>query len=245
MSSPFRRLLVAERARAFTLLELLAVVAGIGLLAAMSAPALQRGLLQAKRARCASNLRQLGLAIHAYAHDHEGRLPPTTHSTGGRVESAWIHLLRPYLGHARDVLICPADPRAKQRRAAGASSYVLNNIVFDPQRSPFGSMTRAFNHLFSLPAPAQVLFAAPISDHRLGISPANDHTHAEAWSRGWAHVITDIEPNRFRIGAADPQKLNGDANYLFGDGSTRIIAASALRAELHAGRNFAYPGGTQ
>lgn len=234
---------VADGAGAFTLIELLVVIGIIGLLAALVSPAIQRALLQAKRVQCASNLRQLGLAIHAYAHDHDGLLPPTTHSTGGRAEGAWLDVLRPYLRNAQDVLICPADPRGRERRAAGASSYIVNNIVFDAQRSPFGAVTRAFNNLYSLPSPALVLFAAPISDSRVGISPVNDHTHAEAWSRSWANVIADIEPNRFRLGAADPLKLNGDANYLFGDASVRNIPAHALRADFAAGRNFAYPGG--
>lgn len=243
MSSERSTQSIVGRAGAFTLIELLVVIGLVGLLASMVFPATQRALLQAKRAKCASNLRQIGLAIHAYAHDRDGLLPPTTHSTGGRPEGAWIDVLRPYLRNAAEVLICPADPRAKERRAAGASSYIANNIVFDAQRSPFGTITRAYNNLYSLSAPALVLFAAPISDSRAGISPVNDHTHAEAWSRSWANVIADIEPNRFRLGPSDPLKLNGDANYLFGDASVRNIPAARLREDFSAGHNFAYPGG--
>lgn len=244
MSTASRNNFLFSQSSAFSLIEMVVVIAVIGLLAALTTPAVQRGLLQAKRAQCASNLRQLGLAIHAYAHDHDGMLPPTTHTTAGRAEGAWIDRLRPYLRNSLDVLICPADPRAKERRAAGATSYLVNNIVFDAQRSPFGGITRAFNNLYALPAPSQILFAAPISDSRTGISPVNDHTHAEGWSRNWANLIADIEPNRFRLGASDLQKLNGDANYLFGDASVRSIPAPALRDEFYAGRNFAYPGGT-
>jgi prepilin-type N-terminal cleavage/methylation domain-containing protein len=229
--------------RAFTLIELLAAIAILALLAALLSPAVQHGLLAGRRAACASNMRQIGLALHAYAHDHDGRLPPTTHSTGGRTAGAWIDALRPYLRDADGVRICPADPRGAERRAAGATSYILNNIVFDTQRSPFGGVQRAYNNLFHLPAPERVLFAAPISDQRVGISPLNDHTHAESWNRGWSHVIADIEPNRFRAAASDAEKLNGDANYLFGDASVRNITAPALRAEFTAGRNFAYPEG--
>jgi prepilin-type N-terminal cleavage/methylation domain-containing protein/prepilin-type processing-associated H-X9-DG protein len=229
--------------RAFTLIELLVAIAILALLATLLSPAAQRGILAGRRAACASNMRQIGLALHAYAIDYEGRLPPTTHSTGGQITSAWIAVLKPYLRDADHVLICPADPHGAQRRAAGASSYVLNNIVFDPQRSPFGGIQRAYNNLFTLPEPARVLFAAPISDHRRGISPLNDHTHAESWSRGWTHVIADIEPNRFRIGGSNAEKLNGDANYLFGDGGVQNIPAPKLRADFDAGKNFAYPGG--
>lgn len=57
---------------AFTLVELLVVIAVIGLLAAMLLPTLARGKASAWRADCASNLRQLGLATQMYWDDNNG-----------------------------------------------------------------------------------------------------------------------------------------------------------------------------
>jgi len=65
------------RGRAFTLLELLTVIAIIGMLAALLLPALQGGMLRAKRIYCESNLRQLGIGFHLFMHDHNGRFPMT------------------------------------------------------------------------------------------------------------------------------------------------------------------------
>jgi prepilin-type N-terminal cleavage/methylation domain-containing protein len=60
---------------AFTLIELLVVIAILALLAGLLLPALVTAKNSGRRAACLSNLRQVGLAIQAYAQDHEGRMP--------------------------------------------------------------------------------------------------------------------------------------------------------------------------
>ena len=59
-----------------TLVELLVVVAIVGLLVALLLPAVQSARESARRASCGNNLRQQGLAIAQYASQNSDRLPP-------------------------------------------------------------------------------------------------------------------------------------------------------------------------
>jgi prepilin-type N-terminal cleavage/methylation domain-containing protein len=62
------------RRTAFTLVELLVVIAIIGLLIALLLPAVQAAREASRRNSCRNNLKQLGLALHAF-HDVHQRLP--------------------------------------------------------------------------------------------------------------------------------------------------------------------------
>jgi prepilin-type N-terminal cleavage/methylation domain-containing protein len=81
------------RAAAFTLIELLIVIAIIGVLVGLLLPAVQKVREAANRLTCANNLRQIGIAIHHYHVDHN-QLPPSRLSD---FHATWAVLLMPYL----------------------------------------------------------------------------------------------------------------------------------------------------
>jgi prepilin-type N-terminal cleavage/methylation domain-containing protein/prepilin-type processing-associated H-X9-DG protein len=104
---------------AFTLVELLVVIAIVAVLIAILLPVLSRARQSALRVSCSSNLRQVGIALIAYATNHKGYFPAPALSgaTTNRYPEDWVHWqpgrdvragsLMPYLGYTDELLKCP------------------------------------------------------------------------------------------------------------------------------------------
>jgi prepilin-type N-terminal cleavage/methylation domain-containing protein len=101
------------RSSGFTLIELLVVIAIIVILVALLLPALSKAKESARRAACASNMRQIILASLMYADENEGRLP--AQPSDGRLVKVfggdglnYYDLLMPQLNNP-NVWLCPTS----------------------------------------------------------------------------------------------------------------------------------------
>ena len=95
----------------FTLVELLVVVAIIGILSSLLLPALSKARDYAKSSGCNANQRQLGIAFTAYADDYDGYYPVTAEQPGAGAYQEWWYVLLPYVSPKQisksSVFVCP------------------------------------------------------------------------------------------------------------------------------------------
>ena len=111
--------------RAFTLIELVVVVAVLSILAALLLPALAGAKADTARAICQSDLRQLGTGMRLFEQDHDEMFPPAAF-VGPDGQISWDGYIHRYIGGTASdaelssgglpdsdtprMVICPADP---------------------------------------------------------------------------------------------------------------------------------------
>jgi prepilin-type N-terminal cleavage/methylation domain-containing protein/prepilin-type processing-associated H-X9-DG protein len=139
------------RSSGFTLVELLVVIAIISILMLLLAPMVRRGLDGARRAACASNLRQVQGAFMQYLAEHEGRFFPYREDVPGGILWYWGFepggggaeggrnldknqaRLAPYFAQMGGIEICPSLPyRApyfKRKFSIPSYGYGLNGYM--------------------------------------------------------------------------------------------------------------------
>jgi prepilin-type N-terminal cleavage/methylation domain-containing protein len=228
---------------AFTLVELLAVIAIIGVLVGLLLPAVQSAREAARQSQCSNNLKQIGLAFQNH-HDARGSLPtanvatrsfdPWTDSTLGP-NWAWGTFILPYI--EQNEIFVKLNPNRVEPAPAGT-----NTLVAVGASASLAPLVQAGIDTYRCPSdPAGRLTTDSTDDPNArktlaGLSPATRYgrsnyvvsVHDNALENNLVDYREYVWPNHVRL----PRLLNGIAfinssvklkDILDGTGSTLLV----------------------
>ena len=218
--------------RAYTLLEIICVLAILAALVALLFPALHLIRQRAQQSACADNLHALHLAMATYLSDYEGRFPPDTPSGRFGTSSAgpyWYDTLLPYLGHA-PFPACPSTrplpwsvPPGELRKVSGYA-YNTNLARWSPALPAKDAFTKVGVSEADLAAPSDTVI---FFDARPGINALGRPDTLTTLEGFWG-LINPNTRRDFKKLPMGARRHSGGANYVFGDGHAQWLKPERL-----------------
>jgi prepilin-type processing-associated H-X9-DG protein len=207
--------------RAYTLIELLVILATVAVLAALLLPVVTKARERARQTQCASHLRQLGNAFQTYLADWDETFPPPLGNN-----TTWRSKVYPYL-RTLGTYICPSNEAGilmVSKELVGETlvpfptAYAMNGNAFNPQqqgdrdswgrniadiKDPSRLLLLTENRAFTPQLQTNLLLYSSSQAQSLRkLLSANNLIYQEGWGPLFSHQ-------------------NGFANWLFTDGHVR------------------------
>ena len=212
----------APTRNAFTLIELLTVIAIIGILAAILIPVVSSVRESARASKCVSNLRQIGMAFHAFAADNQDRFPGLFYN--GQPSHPLLQLLE--YADDPEVFICPSDPEPENYNFYynGGHGSINRNVLGNHgygRHNPFdrGASYTFAEFIFDRSGPGGM---GQVEAAQLRISQIQDHSlfgiaADGSWApNGWWWYGNQATIDR-QLHWGHPRE-GVDVNFLFADG---------------------------
>ncbi|RRJ95397.1 prepilin-type N-terminal cleavage/methylation domain-containing protein [Opitutaceae bacterium TAV4] len=233
MTAPF------SKHSAFTLIELLTVIAIIGILAAIIIPVVGKVRDTARTAQCISNWRQWDTAIKLHINDNKDRFPITINpppAPNAPTKEPWYQIA-PYLG-IPGTSPMPAAAGYDKIKTIMYGTMACTTKYNRPYRErnqalwwTFGISDQVSGRPYgSLTAPSRTL---------LGIDHCTESPVANILQ--WFER-KDYETNPLRLRTASPKPHVGKVNVLYADGHVRTLRASQIMIGDHLRADPTYDG---
>lgn len=203
---------------AFTLLEVLVVFVVVVILFAIAIPATTRMSAYSARIKSISNMRQIGVAAHLYANDHDQQLPASP-STSGLLPGL---LPPPSTGDQWPALFCaylsPSDPRVFLDANDSATNKLPLPQVISNDINNTAFVYNGFDDLSVNNQPVQSVALSRLDTPSDVVLLAQKVPGAKAF-----YVDLLFNPLSSLLSLFNPQAFDGGSHYLFVDGSVRFI----------------------
>ncbi|MDG1302324.1 MAG: prepilin-type N-terminal cleavage/methylation domain-containing protein [Opitutae bacterium] len=231
-----------RRGAAFTLIELLTVIAVIGILAAILIPAIGKVKERANETKCVSNLRQIGLAMKIHAGENHGNLPMPYSQSGPKGEVIWFDYLLPYMNveyegkwtwdqRKHEVFNCPSADHILEFEGVSKFTYTYgwNSAFYRDGRFPnpdTGQYPPAFR-LVNIQRPSESMLIADTIQKPARGGWGNDTFISVG--KDYNPQTADAPMSDASYGAGFSDRHNGRGNVLFVDGHMESFAVGEIK----------------